>query len=89
MLGGALAARNRRIRKLVAKEAIYARLSREDLVEMTAPARRGRLRKLEDEVDPDRVLPEAERQRRVDAALRREMTRLSRLAAKKRAKGRR
>ena len=42
--------------------------SRHDPRETTRPARAKFLAKFEDQVDPDRVLPEAERQRRAEMA---------------------
>jgi hypothetical protein len=49
---------------------------------ISAPARAARLQKFYDETDPE--LPEAERQRQADAALRKAMTELSRKAARAR-----
>ena len=43
----------------------------------TVPARRGFMRRFLDEVDPNRTLPEAERERRATAALRGYMTKLA------------
>lgn len=45
--------------------------------EILAPARAAFMRKFEDEVDPDRVLPEEERARRAKFALRAHMIRLN------------
>jgi hypothetical protein len=50
--------------------------------DISAPARAARLRKYYDSTDPS--LPPPERQRQADAALRRDMTRLSLRAAKAR-----
>jgi hypothetical protein len=55
-----------------------------DSREVTAPAREAFLRKFEDEVDPERVLPEAERARRAEHARKAYFTRLSLKSAKAR-----
>jgi hypothetical protein len=59
--------------------------SRHDSREVTAPARSAFLLRFEREVDPDRTLPEAERQRRAHAARRAHFVRLARLSAISRA----
>jgi hypothetical protein len=51
---------------------------------MTRKARAKFFSRFEDEVDPDRVLPEDERRRRAESARRAHMTKLSMKAAKKR-----
>lgn len=55
-----------------------------DPKETTAKARATFLARFEDEVDPDRVLPEAERKRRAEAARKAHMARLAYLSAKAR-----
>lgn len=55
-------------RRLSAQIAAHTRWSREDPVEGTAAARKAFLDRFEDEVDPDGVLPEAERKRRAESA---------------------
>ena len=55
----------------------YVLHSRHDSRETTAPARAAFLRRFEDEVDPERSLPEAERQRRAIAARKAWMARLA------------
>ena len=55
----------------------YALAASRDPQEYTRAARRGFMRRFLDEVDPDRVLPEAERERRARAALRGYMTKLA------------
>lgn len=61
------------------------RWSREaDRVAATKPAREGQWKRFLDEVDPDRQLPEAERQRRAESAQRAHMTRMSLAAARAR-----
>ena len=57
--------------------------------EYTSAARRRFLARFEDEVDPDRRLPEAERQRRTEAARRLYFTRLAYKSAKARGKRKR
>jgi len=48
----------------------YAAAARNDTRELTRPAREAFERRFLDQVDPDRVLPEAERERRARAARR-------------------
>lgn len=55
----------------------HAMHSRHDARETTAAARRSFLDRFEDEVDPGRVLPEAERRRRAEHAKRAYFTRLA------------
>jgi hypothetical protein len=64
-------------RTLRAQIAANTRWSREDPKEGTRPARRAYERRFELEVDPDGTLPEAERKRRVAAAMRAHMQRLA------------
>lgn len=51
-----------------------------------AEVRKGFYRKWEDEVDPERALPEAERRRRADAAMRLHMARMAFISARVRSK---
>lgn len=60
-------------RRLRASGAAYTRWSREDPHPAMEKAREGRLKKLEDRLDPDHVLNPAERRRRARAALAAEM----------------
>lgn len=53
----------------------------------TAPARRAALERFYDEVDPDRILPEPERERRAGHARKAHMARLALASAKARRKG--
>jgi hypothetical protein len=62
-------------RSLRARNAALSRSAVTPGHEISAPARKARLQKYYDETDPS--LPPAERQRQADAALRRDMTRLS------------
>jgi hypothetical protein len=62
----------------------YVRASRYDGREMTAAARRTFLDSFERQVDPDGLLPPAERARRAEAARRAHMTALSLKAAQAR-----
>ncbi len=55
--------------------------SRHDARELTAAARAAFRSKFEDEVDPDRVLPEAERLRRAERARKAHFAKLARLSA--------
>lgn len=65
-------------RSLQASMAVHEMWARcDDRVERTAKARRGFNRKFEDEVDPDRVLPAAERAIRADHARKAHMKRLA------------
>jgi hypothetical protein len=71
-------------RSLRAQIAANARWSREDGTHQGEILRRGFLKKFIDEVDPDRSLPENERIRRAENALKAHMLRLSLAASKKR-----
>jgi len=71
----------------------YTRLSKygaDEIKDMTAAARKGFMARFDDEVDPERVLPEAERFRRAEAAKKAYFARLglkrSQAAAKKKAR---
>lgn len=69
---------------LRARLGAHAKWARTDPVEGTTAARARFLLKFLDEVDPDRVLPGAERLRRAEHALRAHMTRLALKSAKAR-----
>lgn len=60
--------------------------SRHDTKANTAPARKAFLSRFEREVDPDGSLPEAERQRRAEAAKKAHMLKLAHASAKARRK---
>ncbi len=62
----------------------FALAASRDPKQYTKAARRGFIRRFLDEVDPDRVLPEAERERRARAALCAHMGRLALRSARKR-----
>lgn len=64
-------------RSLRGRLGAYTLHARYDARETTAPARRALLQRFEDEVDPERKLPEAERARRAEAARKAYMTRLA------------
>ena len=68
-----------------ARIAAFTRWSKEDPAATAARGQAGLLAKFVDQVDPDRVLPEAERQRRAEAARKAHMTRLAFRSAKVRA----
>ena len=77
-----------RERMLRAKLAAHASHLRRDPREATAAARMAFLRRFEDQVDPDRTLPEAERLRRAAHARQAHMARLA-LASAQARRGRR
>jgi hypothetical protein len=64
-------------RSLRARLAAYELHSQYDSRDLTAKARATFLQRFEDEVDPDRTLPEAERIRRAEAKRRAYFTRLA------------
>ena len=64
-------------RSLRARVAAHAMHARHDSREVTANARKAFVERFEREVDPDGVLPAAERQRRAEHAMRAHMTRLA------------
>lgn len=64
--------------------AAHAMHARNDSREVTANARKAFVERFEREVDPDRVLPVAERQRRAEHAMRAHMTRLALRSARAR-----
>ena len=70
-----------------ARIAALTRWSREDPRPATAKAPEGFRGRFLNEVDPDRTLPIAERERRAAAAMRAHMLRLAALSAKARSKG--
>lgn len=72
-------------RSLRARLAAQTRWSQEDPGPATARAREGFNRRFLDQVDPDRILPEAERNRRVESARKAYYTRLALASAKARA----
>jgi hypothetical protein len=73
-------------RRQIARAAALTRHARSDGQEATAAARRvANVTRFEDEVDPDRVLPRAERARRVDLARRAYFQKLARRSAQVRA----
>lgn len=69
-----------------ARIAAHTRWAHEDPKAQAAIAREGFLKRFLDEVDPDRVLPELERNRRANSALRAHMQRLALASSKARAK---
>jgi hypothetical protein len=71
-------------RSLRARLGAHALHASHDSRELTAPARAAFLKRFEDEVDPDRVLPELERKRRAAHARSAYFTRLSLASAKAR-----
>lgn len=73
-------------RTMRARIAANIRWSREDGKPSAIRAQAGLLAKFVDQVDPDRVLPEAERQRRAEAARRAHMQRLSFRSSKARSR---
>lgn len=75
-------------RVLRARIAAHTRWANEDAVGRRANAERARAgfdRRFLDQVDPNRVLPEAERQRRAESAMRAYMARLALKSSKARA----
>jgi hypothetical protein len=65
-------------RVLIARVAAHTRWAAEaDRTAATAPARRGLIARFERQVDPDGLLPEDERQRRAQSALRAHMARMA------------
>lgn len=74
-------------RVLRAKLAAHTLHAKVDSREHTAPARRAFMARFEDEVDPDRVLPEAERRRRAEHARKAYFTRLALKSTQARQRG--
>lgn len=64
-------------RTLRARLAAHALHSKVDSREHTRPAREAQFRRFEDEVDPERVLPEGERRKRAEHAQRAYMASLA------------
>lgn len=73
-------------RSLISRMGAYAQQAKYDTRETTAKARSKFMASFEDKVDPDRVLSEAERQRRAAAERKLHFSRLAHLSAKARAK---
>lgn len=73
-------------RSLRARIAAHSKHAKHDSVESTAPARAAFLARFEREVDPDGVLPEAERRRRAEHARSAYFGRLSLKSSKARRK---
>ena len=71
-------------RSLRARVAAHAMHARHDSREVAANARKAFVERFEREVDPDGVLPGAERQRRAEHAMRAHMTRLALRSARAR-----
>jgi hypothetical protein len=78
----ALSPSQRALRASIASNTGWANTA--DPSKRTEPGRKAFLRRFEDEVDPDRVLPAAERRRRAEYAKRAHMARLAFLSAKAR-----
>lgn len=72
------------IRSANAKAAALTRVAKEGGAAVSAPARRAFLDKFLNQVDPDRVLPEIERQKRAQAARKAYFTRLAAKSAQAR-----
>jgi hypothetical protein len=77
---------SREQRRLRAQTAAYERWSKEDPREGTKPARAAFKRRFLDQVDPERVLPELERERRAQAALKAHMVRMALASSRARSK---
>jgi hypothetical protein len=75
-------------RSTIARIAAFSLHASRDSKEITSPARAAFLKRFERQVDPDAILPDAERQRRAHAALRAHMARLALASAKARGKRR-
>lgn len=71
-------------RTLRARMGAYAQHARHDTTQTTAAARAAFLARFEDQVDPDRQLPPAERERRALAARRRHFAELAYRSARAR-----
>jgi hypothetical protein len=74
------------VRTIVGRVGAHALHAQRDSRELTANARAGFLQRFVNEVDPDRKLPEAERLKRAEHALRAHMQRLALRSAKARAR---
>jgi hypothetical protein len=73
-------------RSMRARIAAHTRWAKYDPVEGTAKARASFLQRFEDEVDPDRTLPEVERVRRAESARKAYMAKLALASSRARAK---
>jgi hypothetical protein len=73
-------------RSLRASTAAFKRWSKEDPKPALAKVREGWWRRFEDEVDPDRKLPEQERHRRAEAAMKGHMARMALASSRARSK---
>ena len=73
-------------RRLRAQTAAYERWSKQDPREGTKPARAAFNQRFIDQVDPERVLPEAERTRRAQSAMRAHMSRMALASSRARRK---
>lgn len=73
-------------RSQIARIGAHAMHSKHDVMETTAAGRAASMQKFLDEVDPDRVLPEAERLRRAEHARSAYFTRLAYKSARARRK---
>ena len=71
-------------RRLAARIGAHALHSQHDSRELTAHARAAAEKRFEDQVDPERKLPEAERQRRAEHARKAYFTRLALASARAR-----
>ena len=76
-------------RILRARLAAHALHSKVDSTKHTEPARKAALERFEKQVDPEGILPEAERLRRADQAKKAYFVKLAFLSARARRKGRR
>jgi hypothetical protein len=72
-----MSAKNPDDRRVVAQIAANARWSQQDPKPALVPVRAARMARYENQVDPEGNLPEAERQRRAQAALRADMLRMA------------
>jgi hypothetical protein len=77
---------HRKQASLIASIGGHAVHAKHDSREIAARARAGQWKRFEDEVDPDRVLSEADRQRRAYHAMKAHMGRLALKSAKARAR---
>lgn len=84
MSASALTPAERSLRARIAAHSLHATV---DAQEHTAPARKAFLDRFEREVDPDGILPEAERRRRAGHARKAHFTRLALASSRARKKG--
>jgi hypothetical protein len=77
-----------RYRSLIARLGAYEQHARHDPRETTRAGRTAFMKRFEDQVDPDRLLPEAQRLRRAEAARKAYFTRLAIQSVKARRKKR-